>query len=77
MWAGVIAWWHAFAGKKQVTWQPTIRLAEPSCGPSAAQSLQPSIAEFCVDQEFEAESICDGCASESTRVLAVIGEKSC
>lgn len=77
MWAGVVAWWKAFAGKKQVVWQPTIRLPESQCRRPAMQSVQASNIEFRDDQEFDDESTSDRFAGESTGLLTAIGENAC
>lgn len=75
--AGVIAWWKALAGNKQIVWQPTPRLNDPRIYVPAAQSLQSSNVDYCDEQDLDAESIHDRGASESTRVLAAVGEKPC
>src|SRR5579863_4506665 len=41
MWAGVLAWWKAIAGRQQVVWQPTQRLSDAQCRQAAAHALQP------------------------------------
>ena len=75
--AGVFAWWKVLAGNKQVVWQPTPRLAESLCRLSAADSLQSSNDDYSGDQDFDAEPISNRYANEPSRVLAVMGEKSC
>jgi glycosyltransferase involved in cell wall biosynthesis len=75
--AGVIAWWQVIAGKKQVVWQPTPRLADSHWRLPALQALQTANVDSIVDNDFKDESICIYGDNESTRVLSAVGEKTC
>ena len=77
MWAGVIAWWKACAGKKQVVWQPTRRVPDMQDRQAAAHSLQPLSLDYSAHPDLKAQSIALRDADESNGVLAVIDEKTC
>jgi hypothetical protein len=77
MWGGVLAWWKAIAGRKQVVWQPTQRLSDEQCLEAAVHSLQPLSLDYSVHQELNAESAAIGGAGKPQRDLAAVGEKPC
>jgi hypothetical protein len=77
MWAGLLAWWKAIAGRKQVVWQPTQRLSDAQCLQAAAHALQPLSLGYRVHPELAAESAGSRGAEKSQRDLAAVGEKPC